>query len=69
MNDDRRPDLLMGEHRGALRLSIWRNLGGFENHLGARAVDLDGDRDIVSIGWDAAETIHVWRNDAAAPSR
>lgn len=44
-------------------------LVGFENHLGACAVDLDGDRDIVSIGWDAAEAIHVWRNDAAAPSR
>ncbi|WP_287301837.1 VCBS repeat-containing protein [Mesorhizobium sp.] len=28
MNDDGRPDLVMGEHRGALRLSLWRNLGG-----------------------------------------
>ncbi|WP_287182686.1 VCBS repeat-containing protein [Mesorhizobium sp.] len=62
MNDDGRPDLVMGEHRGALRLSLWRNLGGgrfieqlvdegVESHLGARTVDLDGDgdREIVSI--------------------
>ncbi|PAQ11035.1 hypothetical protein CIT26_07075 [Mesorhizobium temperatum] len=48
-----------------LRVSIWRNLDGrfveqlvgegLESHLGARAVDLDGDgdREFVSIGWDA----------------
>ncbi len=77
MNDDGRPDLVMGEHRGALRLSLWRNLGGgrfieqlvgegVESHLGARTVDLDGDGDheIVSIGWDAPKAIHVLRNDA-----
>lgn len=78
MNDDGRPDLVIGEHRGALRLSIWRNLGGgrlveqlvgFEIHLGPRAVDRDGDGDReISIAWDAAEAIHVRRNDAAAPS-
>ncbi|CAH2394641.1 conserved hypothetical protein [Mesorhizobium ventifaucium] len=77
MTGDGRPDLIMGEHRGALRLSSWHNLGGgrfieqlvgegMESHLGARTVDLDGDRDldIVSIAWDAFEAIHVWRNDA-----
>ncbi|ESZ19151.1 FG-GAP repeat domain-containing protein [Mesorhizobium sp. L48C026A00] len=66
INDDGRPDLDMGEHRGALRLSLWRNLGGgrfieqlvgegVESHLSARPVDLDadGDREIVSKGWDA----------------
>lgn len=81
MNDDGRPDLVMAEHRGALRLSLWRNLGGgrfieqlvgggVESHLGARTVDLDGDgdREIVSIGWDAAQAIHVWRNDDIVPS-
>ncbi|WP_287374573.1 VCBS repeat-containing protein [Mesorhizobium sp.] len=72
MNDDGRPDLVMGEHRGALRLSLWRNLGGgrlieqlvdegVESHFGARTVDLDGDgdREIVSIGWDAPQAIHA----------
>ncbi|WP_287323525.1 VCBS repeat-containing protein [Mesorhizobium sp.] len=81
MNDDGRPDLVMGEHRGALRLSLWRNLGGgrfieqlvgegVESHLGARTVDLDGDgdREIVSKGWDAPQAIHVSRNDATVPS-
>ena len=77
MTGDGRPDIVMGEHRGELRLSIWHNLGGgrfveqqvgkgFESHLGAQAVDLDGDGnlDIVSIAWDAPEAIHVWHNDA-----
>ncbi|SIT57930.1 hypothetical protein BQ8794_50032 [Mesorhizobium prunaredense] len=81
MNDDDRPDPIMGEHRGALRLSLWRNLGGgrlieqlvgegVESHLGARTVDLDGDgdREIVSIGWDAPQTIRGLRNDATVPS-
>ena len=81
MNDDGRRDLVMGEHRGALLLSLWRNLGGgrlieqlvdegVESHLGARTVDLDGDgdREIVSIGWDAPQTIRVLRNDATVPS-
>lgn len=80
MNDDGRPDLVMGEHRGALRVSLWRNLGGgrfieqlvgedVESHLGARTVDLDGDgdREIVSIGWDAPQAIHVLRNDDTVP--
>src|SRR5690606_20738225 len=78
LNGDGRPDLVMGEHRGALRLSIWNNLGGGrfieqmidegrESHLGARVFDLDGDGylDVVSIAWDAPDAIHVWRNDAA----
>ncbi|SJM32202.1 hypothetical protein BQ8482_250087 [Mesorhizobium delmotii] len=40
-----------------------------ESHLGARAVDLDGDgdREFVSIGWDAPKDIHVWRNDPTVP--
>ena len=70
-------DLITGEHRGALRTSLWLNAGdgrfveqvigtGAESHLGAGAVDLDGDGDldIVSIAWDAPHTIHVWRNES-----
>ncbi len=72
-------DIVMAEHRGARRISIWNNLGGgrfaeqlvgagIESHLGAQTVDLDGDGDldIVSIAWDAPGTIHAWRNDAVA---
>lgn len=78
INADGHADLVIGEHRGALRLSIWNNLGGArlieqqidagkESHLGARTIDLDGDGDldIVSIAWDRAEIIHVWRNRAS----
>ncbi|HXV31052.1 MAG TPA: VCBS repeat-containing protein [Sinorhizobium sp.] len=73
-----RLDLVMAEHRGALRLSIWQNMGGgrfieqlvgegFESHLGAYAIDLDGDGalDIVSIAWDAPGEIHAWRNGSS----
>ena len=38
---------------------------GKESHLGARLADLDGDGDdeIVSIGWDEPEYLHLWIND------
>ena len=70
-------DLVTGEHKGPhLRLQLLENdgLGGFrireidrgkESHLGALTGDLDkdGDLDIVSVGWDRFEDLHVWRND------
>ncbi len=77
MNQDGMPDLVLGEHRGMEKLSIWLNDGsgnllsltidsGKESHLGAQAVDLDGDNDldIVSIAWDDPQKLHMWRNDA-----
>ena len=71
-------DLLTAEHKGErLALQAWLNDGtagfseseidtGKENHLGTRAVDIDGDGDldIVGIGWDEHRFVHLWRNDA-----
>lgn len=71
-------DLLTSEHKGErLALQAWLNDGaagfreseidrGKESHLGARAHDMDGDgdEDIVSIGWDQHQFVHLWRNDA-----
>jgi hypothetical protein len=76
MDADGDTDVILAEHRGTKKLSIWYNDGsgglvevpvssGKESHLGARTVDLDGDgdRDIVSIAWDESQFVHLWRND------
>jgi hypothetical protein len=79
LDDDGDADVITGEHRGALRVRIFENDGtgaafaphevdeGKESHLGARAVDLDGDEDLdlVSIAYDTPQYLHVWRNDGA----
>lgn len=78
MDNDGDQDLLTAEHKGLnLTLQLWLNDGhghftmqeidrGKESHLGTQAYDLDGDGDldIVSIGWDEHQFVHVWRNDA-----
>ncbi len=70
-------DLLTAEHKGPrLELQLWKNNGkgaftkqildtGKESHLGTQAADLDddGDLDIVSIGWDHYQYVHLWRNE------
>ena len=79
VNGDGHVDLVVAEHRGTKRLTVWQNDGrgnfirqlvdeGRESHLGARLVDLDGDGDldIVSIGYDSPQFIHLWRNDSAS---
>lgn len=80
MDDDGDADVVTGEHRGALRVTVFENDGtgesftshavdeGKESHEGAQVVDLDqdGDLDIVSIAYDAPADVHLWRNDAAA---
>ncbi len=71
-------DVVTAEHKGTrLALQVWVNDGkgkfavqeidrGKENHLGARVIDIDrdGDLDILGIGWDRHEYVHLWRNDA-----
>ena len=77
MDDDGDLDIITAEHKGqALEVQVWKNDGkgnftknvvdkGKESHLGARVADLDGNGalDIVSIGWDKYQYLHVWRND------
>lgn len=78
MDRDGDQDLITAEHKGPdLALQLWLNDGagnftmqeidrGKESHLGTKAYDLDGDGDldIISIGWDQHQYVHVWRNDA-----
>ena len=75
---DTDPDIVLAEHRGQRRLTIWHNdgTGSFEevvvstdreNHLGAKTVDIDddGDRDIVGIAFDDFQLIHLWINGSS----
>ncbi|MCP4543857.1 MAG: hypothetical protein GY832_42630 [Chloroflexi bacterium] len=81
MNHDGTVDVILGEHRGGERVSVFENDGdgnftehevstGRESHLSARPVDLDGDGDldIVSIAWDESDLVHLWRNDGGGTS-
>jgi len=74
-------DLITSEHKGSdLALQAWENDGkgnftkhqldqGKEAHLGTQLYDIDsdGDLDLVSIGWDAYQFLHLWRNDGRSP--
>lgn len=78
LDNDGDIDVVSCEHKGSeYRRLIFENDGkgnfkmlspdkGRESHLGARLFDLDGDGDLdmVSIGWDHHQYLHVWRNDA-----
>ena len=77
MDRDGDTDVVLAEHRGTEKLSVWANdgTGGFtenivdagkESHLGALTADLDedGDLDILSIAWDVYADLHLWRNNA-----
>ncbi len=82
MDGDADTDIVLGEHRGTMKLAIWENDGagkltehvidtGKESHLGARVFDLDGDGDleVVSICWDDYRSLHLWRNDNAGAAK
>ena len=78
MDGDGDNDLLTSEHKGpVLELQLWKNDGvgnlkkeildtGKESHLGTQVADMDndGDLDIVSIGWDEYQYVHLWRNES-----
>ncbi len=77
LNGDGHIDIVTCEHKGpGLELQIWTNDGqanfrkevidrGKESHLGTQLADIDqdGDLDILSIGWDAHQYVHLWRNE------
>ncbi|KKU31339.1 MAG: FG-GAP repeat protein [Candidatus Amesbacteria bacterium GW2011_GWC1_46_24] len=75
MDGDGDIDIILGEHKGTLKMAVWENIAGGsfiehvvdsgkESHLGSQPYDLDndGDLDIVSIAYDAPENIHLWKN-------
>jgi hypothetical protein len=80
MDGDGDMDIVTCEHKGppgSQKLQIFENRGrgqftehlidrGKESHLGARVADLDadGDLDMISVGWDEPQFVHLWRNDA-----
>ncbi len=78
MDQDGDVDLIINEHKGTEhKTEIYLNDGlanftpllvgsGHEMHLGARCFDLDsdGDHEIIGVGWDHYQTLHLYRNDA-----
>ncbi|MFH0758211.1 MAG: VCBS repeat-containing protein [Bacteroidota bacterium] len=78
MDKDGDVDLVTNEHKGSRhKTEVYLNDGkanftarlvgtGHEMHLGARCFDLDsdGDYEIIGVGWDHFETLHLYRNDA-----
>ena len=78
LNGDGALDIVTGEHRGSLKVTVLENVGdasswlshgvsqGTESHLGTQTLDLDGDGDldVVSIAWDNFQNLQLWRNDA-----
>jgi hypothetical protein len=82
LDRDGDPDVVTGEHKGPdKRIFVLENDGhgqftqrviddGKESHLGTRLFDLDGDgdRDMLSIGWDEYRFLHLWCNDALSPA-
>jgi hypothetical protein len=78
MDQDGDVDLITSEHMGSEHnTEIYLNDGkanfsprlvgtGHEMHLGARCFDLDsdGDLEIIGVGWNDHQSLHLFRNDA-----
>ena len=78
MDQDGDIDLITNEHKGSEhKTEIYLNDGSanftpqlvgtrHEMHLGAKCFDLDsdGDHEIIGVGWDNYQTLHLYRNDA-----
>lgn len=78
MDRDGDVDLVTNEHKGSEhKTEVYLNDGsanftarlvgtGHEMHLGAKCFDLDsdGDYEIMGVGWDHYQTLHLYRNDA-----
>ncbi len=78
MDQDGDVDLVTNEHKGSEhKTEIYLNDGkanftpqlvgtGHEMHLGALCFDLDsdGDQEIIGVGWDLYQSLHLYRNDA-----
>ncbi len=77
MDQDGDVDLVTNEHKGSEhKTEIYLNDGeanftpklvgtGHEMHLGAHCFDLDsdGDFEIIGVGWDQYQSLHLYRND------
>lgn len=71
---DGQVDIITGEHKGEMRLTIWQNIDGgeawapsvvargVESHLGAQLVRLGQGEPlgIASIGWDEPKVMRLW---------
>jgi hypothetical protein len=78
MDRDGDVDLVTNEHKGTVhKTEVYLNDGaanftaklvgtGHEMHLGAKCFDLDsdGDLEIIGVGWDHYQSLHLYRNDA-----
>ncbi|MCK4750214.1 MAG: VCBS repeat-containing protein, partial [Bacteroidales bacterium] len=78
MDNDGDVDLITNEHMGTEhKTEVYLNDGkanfsarlvgtGHEMHLGAKCFDLDsdGDQEIIGVGWNNYQTLHLYKNEA-----
>lgn len=76
MNGDGKIDVVLGEHQNQKRMFVLLNdgTGNFTEHLVGSGkeshglvvsdIDNDGDFDIIHIGWNDYQSLHLWENKA-----